>query len=217
MIRISSRFSINRNLKFGIAILALFQIGCLKYDELIFMNEDGSGELVIRYQSEQDMKFENLYFPTDIFGVRENIKRNFAAEGLSNAYHEIRQKDDFVNVYMNFMFEGLDALNSATRFEDERFENSKNEEGITLRRFIYLDESKLDRGKLLFKSGLRSLFSRKVLSEIRFRFQWIVPGMIVDSNASLRGDKNRAIWNITLDEILKERSVEFYVRYVPKE
>ena len=68
---------------------------------------------------------------------------------------------------------------------------------------------------MFLKSGLRSLFSKNVFSKIKFRFQWLVPGLITDTNANILGDKNRAIWNITLEEILVKRSVEFFVEYEP--
>lgn len=204
------------NWKILILIFPFFQnLGCLEYDEMIFMKVDGSGELKIHYQAEKDMKFENLYFPTDIYDVKNNIKENYVAGGLIESLHEIRQKDDLTHIYMDFTFDSLDLLNSTPRFQNERFETLHSEGQITLKRFIFLDEEKIDRTKLVFNSGFRSLFSNKVFSEIKFRFQWIVPGLIVDTNASILGDKNRAIWNISLEEILKQKSVEFYLVYQP--
>lgn len=199
-------------------ILVLFPIlnaGCFEYDEMIFMKVDGSGELMIHYQAEKDMKFENLYFPTDLYDVKDNIKRNYLSGGLTEKFHEIRQKEDLTHVYMEFEFDSLALLNVTPSFQNERFETVRTENNITLKRFIYLDEDKLDRTKMFLKLGLRSLFSKNVFSKIKFRFQWIVPGLITDTNANILGDKNRAIWNITLEEILVKRSVEFFVEYEP--
>lgn len=215
MIHCPYRFeTVRRWFKLVIIIVPiLFLAGCLEYDELIFVNADGSGNMSIHYQAEKDMKFENLYFPTDFLEVKENIKRNYVIDGLRAVNHDVRYKEKKTHVYMNFEFDQLAALNKAPRFQNERFESLNNGKKVTLKRFLHLDEDKLDRTKLLLKSGLRSLFSRNVLSEIKFRFQWIVPGPITDTNATVLGDRNRAIWNITLEEILKTRSVEFYLEY----
>ena len=200
---------------FLILLLFFCCVGCFEYDEQIMMNPDGSGELVIHYQTERDMKFQTLYFPTDIYDIEYNIKNNYAIEGVELRTHDILQKQDRTHVYMDFSFNRLATLNAAPRFQNEEFQTSQNEQGITLQRFIYLDESKMDRSRILFKSGMKTLFNREILSEIRFRFQWIVPGEIVESNANFLGDRNRAVWTVTLTDILANRSTRFYLVYRP--
>ena len=111
-------------------ILVLFPIlnaGCFEYDEMIFMKVDGSGELMIHDQAEKDMKFENLYFPTDLYDVKDNIKRNYLSGGLTEKFHEIRQKEDLTHVYMEFEFDSLALLNVTPSFQNERFETVRTE------------------------------------------------------------------------------------------
>lgn len=189
--------------------------GCFDYDEEIIMNPDGSGKLFIHYQAEREMKFENLYFPTDRYDIEYNISQNYEVEGLEPQPHKILQKEDQTHVYMDFNFDNLTSLGNAPRFQNEEFSLSEKDQLITLQRFLYLDERNLDKTKLLLKSGLKSIFNRGILEEIRFRFQWVVPGEIIDSNATLLGDKNRAIWTVTLAEILKNRSTQFFLTYKP--
>ena len=117
---------------------------------------------------------------------------------------------------MDFKFSDLQSLNAAPRFQNEEFSRVQNGQLISLQRFLYFDENKLDKTKLLFKTGIKSIFKRGVLDDTRFRFQWIVPGEIVESNANLLGSKNRAIWIMTLDEILKNRSTQFFLTYRPE-
>ena len=189
--------------------------GCFDYDEEITMNPDGSGKLFIHYQAERDMKFETLYFPTDRYDIEYNINKNYEVEGLESQPHQILQKEDQTHVYMAFNFNNLTSLGNAPRFQNEEFNLSEKDQAITLQRFLYLDERNLDKTKLLLKSGFKSIFNRGILEEIRFRFQWVVPGEIIDSNATLLGDKNRAIWTLTLAEILKNRSTQFFLTYKP--
>lgn len=204
----------------GLFILAVTfltgtQIGCFQYDEWLIIHPNGSGELVIHYQTEKDMKFENLYFPTDRYDIEYNIKKNYQVKGVHPRGHEVKQKEDKTNVYMRFDFSDLRALGRAPRFQNEEFVQSHQDGNIRLQRFLYFDETKLDRTRLLFKTGVKSIFNQGILKEIRFRFQWIVPGEIVESNATLLGDKNRAIWTISLAEILENRSTQFYLTYTP--
>lgn len=204
---IHSRFRVV--LLFGLLLL----MGCFEYDEKIVMNADGSGNLLIHYQAEQDMKFETLYFPTDVYDIEYNIKNNYVVDGVTNISSEVLQKEDQTHVYMDYHFRSLADLGSSPRFKNEEFSHSVKNHLVTLQRFLYLDESKIDRTKLFFKTGIKSLFNKKILQEIHFRFQWVVPGEIVDTNATLLGDKNHAIWIITLAEILKNRSNQFFVTY----
>ncbi len=200
---------------FWILSLFIFYIGCFEYDEQIVINPDGSGNLMIHYQTERDMKFQTLYFPTDKYDIEYNINNNYTTAGIELRTHDILQKNDRTHVYMDFTFDRLTALNNAPRFQNEEFQVAQTEQSITLQRFIYLDESKIDRSRILFKSGFKAIFNREILAEIRFRFQWIVPGEIVDTNANLLGDHNRAIWIITLADILTNRSTRFYLVYHP--
>jgi hypothetical protein len=198
-----------------ILFVVLFQSGCFEYDEQIVMNPNGSGKLFIHYQAEKEMKFQNLYFPIDKYEVDYNLKNNYDAEGITNKTQDIIQKNKSTHVYMGFDFENLDNFASAARFQNEEFSVAENDGKITLQRFLYFDENKLDRSKLLLKSGIKSFFNQGILNEIYFRFQWVVPGEIIESNATLLGDKNRAIWTTTLAEILENRSTQFSLTYLP--
>lgn len=200
---------------FFILLPVILITGCFDYDEEIIMNPDGSGKLFIHYQAERDMKFETLYFPTDVYDIEYNIKQNYEVTGLESQPHKILQKEDQTHVYMGFNFNNLSALGTAPRFQNEEFNLSEKDQLITLQRFLYLDERNLDKTKLLLKSGFKNIFNSGILKEIRFRFQWVVPGEIIDSNATLLGDKNRAIWTVTLAEILKNRSTQFFLTYKP--
>ncbi|HDL19389.1 MAG TPA: hypothetical protein ENH29_10065 [Bacteroidetes bacterium] len=194
----------------------LLLMGCFEYDEKIVMNVDGSGNLYIHYQAEQDMKFETLYFPTDVYDIEYNIKNNYVVDGVTNTASEVLQKEDQTHVYMDYHFKSLAALGSSPRFKNEQFSYSVKNHLVTLQRFLYLDESKIDRTKLFFKTGIKSFFNKEILQEIHFRFQWVVPGEIVDTNATILMDKNHAIWIMTLAEILKNRSNQFFVTYREK-
>ena len=198
-----------------ILFVVLFQLGCFEYDEQIVMNSNGSGKLFIHYQTEKEMKFQNLYFPIDKYEVDYNLKNNYDAAGITNKTHDIIQKNKNTHVYMDFNFENLNNFASASRFQNEEFSMSENDGKITLQRFLFFDKNKLDRSKLLFKSGIKSFFNQGILDEIYFRFQWIVPGEIIESNATLLGDINRAIWTTTLAEILENRSTQFILTYTP--
>lgn len=200
---------------FPFLLFLLFQTGCFEYDEQIIMNSNGSGKLFIHYHSEKEMKFQSLYFPIDKYEVDYNIKNYYNSAGLTNRSRDLVQKDKSTHVYMDFDFENLNDFSTAPRFQNEEFAVAENDGKITLQRFLYFDERKLDRTKLLLKTGIKSFFNQGILEEIHFRFQWIVPGEIIETNATLIGDKNRAIWTTTLAKILENRSTQFFLTYSP--
>jgi len=190
-------------------------LGCLKYDEQILLNPDGSGRLMIHYQTEKDMRFHNLYFPTDVYDVDKNIRDNYLVPGVKLLNRDVREKGDRTHVYMEFQFANLEDLNRAPRFQDERFVWKENRGTVTFKRFLYMDESKLKEVSLFGKTGVKRLFNREVLQDIRFRFQVLVPGDVVDTNADLKLDRDQVLWERTLAQILEEKAVEFVVSFRP--
>ncbi len=195
-------------------LISLLLNGCLEYDEQIILKPDGSGELFIHYAAERDMRFQNLYFPTDIYEVEQNIQENYLVSGVELLSREIRQKGDETHVYMRFRFDNLEDLNRAPRFEREEFRLIHGGNGQwTVKRFLYLEEKDLGQAKLLAKSGFRGIFDQEVLNEIKFRFQMILPGKIESTNADVILAGDHVLWETTLSDILKENTVEFVVRY----
>ena len=118
-------------LSFFILVSVVSQ-GCFEYEEKIIMKNDGSGELFIHYQTERDMKFETLYFPTDIYEVKYNIEKNYERDGLKSQSQKVIQKEDVTHVYMDFNFENLSAFNDVPRFENEEFNRSEKEQLVSL-------------------------------------------------------------------------------------
>lgn len=200
----------------GLAAVLLPEfLGCLEYDEQIILNRDGSGQLSIHYQAEKDMRFHNLYFPTDIYDVDKNIQDNYLVPGVLLVSREVREKGDRTHVYMEFQFTNVENLNQAPRFQDERFVWKANPESITFKRFLYMDENRIKEVNLFGKMGIKSLFNREVLEDIRFRFQVLVPGDILSTNADLKLDRDQVLWERTLAQVLQEKAVEFSVTFRP--
>ncbi len=199
----------------GMIALMLVMSGCLDYDEQILLHSDGSGELLIHYEAAKDMRFHNLYFPTDVYDVEKNIRENYLVGGMELLEKDVREKGDRTRVLMRFRFRSLDALNRAPRFQDERFTWSRRGRVISFKRFIYMDESKLREAKLLAKAGIEGIFKQEVLGDIHFRFQVIFPGTVVSSNADVHLDENQLFWERTLAEILREKGLELRASVEP--
>jgi hypothetical protein len=138
-------------------------------------------------------------------------------EGVDLRRKAILQKGRWTHVYIMLQFSRLGNLNQLPRFASEGFRFIREGKGRwRVRRFLVLERGPVTEGALFRKLGINRVVNRELLAEVTFRFQWILPGKIVTSNATRILSDDVAVWEMTLDQLLKKQFFEFFVVFKKK-
>ena len=209
-----------------LAALVAVASGCLKIDDTLTINKDGSGSLHMVYAMPQSSiaQLESMktlmgqmqmasgqaassnevrsMFVFDEAGIRKQLAP-FAARGVAIERLQIQDRQDWQYVDLQLQFKSLDALFDTVYFQDFDVSLSKNKDG----NYVLLVRTPEDKSTPKVKVGdpeTQKALS-PVLTGLRMVARVVPPARIVETNAARKTDLS-ATWEIDYDR--EPRSVE---------
>lgn len=196
----------------GIVVLLLATAGCIKLDQTLTLNQDGSGNLAIRYgMSEQTIaQLEAMEQMSRSMGEgidmeqdspfefdEETLRREFEAEkpaGVELVSVRSEVVDGWKYVALEIAFEDVRALKKTKIFEGSQLSISRNDDGSYTLLQKSAGEQDVDAGDPRMQQQLAAMFAG-----LRIANAVIVPGDIIETNAT-SVDGRRAAWVFAIDE-----------------
>lgn len=209
----------------GIAALVLLLAGCIKLDQTLTLNKDGSGTLDIRYgMAEQTIaqleameqmsqqgadgggdvvaSDDGTPFDFDEAEVREKFEQD-KPEGVELVSVSSEVVDGWKYIQMQLSFADLEALKRTEFFEDSELAISRNADG----NYVMLQKTGADDAGIGAPAGGEDDGMAEAMMQqmatmfagLRIATSVVAPGEVLESNAtSVEG--NKATWVFDIDE-----------------
>ncbi len=192
---------------FVMVVVAFGLVGCLKVDQTLNINNDGSGSLSMSYSMQEStirqmeamaaMEGEDsgdMDFEFDEESVREDLKQ-LEEHGITVKTVESEVKDGWRVMNIELDFEDIAALMKTDFYDEDTFTISKNEAGNYVIKTVAEEMEQPD--EEMDAAMLQSM--APMFAGMRITQHINVPGDIVKSNAA-KVDGKTASWIYDIDE-----------------
>jgi hypothetical protein len=204
---------------FSLAILAVAVTGCIKVDQTMTLEKDGSGTLVIRYgMSEQALaQIEAMEQMSEAMGEEGNemdddtpfdfdfdekqVREDFEAQnidGVELLSAASESMDGWRYMQLELAFDNLAALSKTDFFEDNELSLTKDAEGNYVLNQRSGDDEIVPDGDPAEQQQMMKQMAA-MFAGMRLANQIIVPTEIVETNATDL-DGNKAAWIYEVDK-----------------
>jgi len=194
--QIGSRFSFSKFLLF--AILPLWLVGCINYEQETSFSPDGSGDMKIHYWIKADTSGgKTFYDPLGIFNA-DSLRSDFTSPNIKidNITVSNDTTDSTAHAVVEFSFTHVDSLNKVKPFAEYHF---SMQDGAA--------------GQKIFSQFIPPIATGFGLNDSTYHVTYIYtfPGEIVTHNAT-QVNKKKYIWKYSLAEIGKGKTISVSFR-----
>lgn len=192
---------------FIVAAVSIGFVGCIKVDQTLNINSDGSGSLSMSYSMQESMiqQMEAMAAmdgeengDTDFDFDEENVKKELGQleeHGITVKSVKSEVKDGWRTMNIELEFEDIAQLTKTDFYDEETFRISKNEAGNYVIQTLAeeMDHADEEMSAAMMQSMAPMFAGMRIAQHIN------VPGDIVKSNAT-KVDGQTASWIYDIDE-----------------
>jgi LppM domain len=207
-------------IRFSLVILAVCLItGCINYEEVINLNSDGSGTLLMHYSLSQQLSAmmamggeagggadKPEQFP---FKLKESeVKADLQAKGVKVEKFETKTENDQQHFYVNISFDKITDLNQTKTFKEMPFEWTKEGNVVTFKQILKGKKDAKAAGGPGDEMGKQ--MAQAMLGNATFKFEVKLPSKPLpppDTNGTIAEDGRTVKWQFPLLEVSENEKV----------
>lgn len=206
-------------IRFGLVILVACLItGCINYEEVINLNSDGSGTLLMHYSLSQQLSAMMAMGgeaggsgdkpPEFPFKLKESeVKADLQAKGVKVEKFETKTENDQQHFYVNISFDKITDLNQTKTFKEMPFEWTKEGSVVTFKQIL---KGKKDPKTSGAGDEMGKQMAAAMLGNATFKFEVKLPSKPLpspDTNGTIAEDGRTVKWQFPLLEVSENEKV----------